>query len=75
MKADQNSEIEPYTRWQGFRINQLGVCISLFLTFSVAVLGFSMNLLVQPTYFVTICFAKVFFFLSFQDCFLFFLAR
>jgi hypothetical protein len=57
-------ENEPYTRWQGFRINQLGVCISLFLTFAVATLGFSINLLIQPTYAMTECFAKVFFSLS-----------
>jgi len=25
-------ENDPYTRWQGFRISQLGMCISLFLT-------------------------------------------
>lgn len=57
-------ENEPYTRWQGFRIGQLGLCISLFLSFSVATLGFSVHLLVQPTYEITTCFAKVFFFLS-----------
>lgn len=43
-------ENHPYTRWQGFRIGQLTVCISLLLTFSVAVLGFSASLLSQPTY-------------------------
>jgi hypothetical protein len=57
-------ENDPYTRWQGFRISQLGVCISLFLTFSVAALGFSINLLVQPTYAINSCYARVFFFFS-----------
>jgi len=55
---------EPYTRWQGFRISQLSLCISLFLTFAVATLGFSINLLVQPHYDITACFAKVSFFFS-----------
>jgi hypothetical protein len=59
-----DDENEPYTRWQGFRIGQLGLCISLFLTFAVATLGFSINLLVQPTFPITTCFAKVFFALS-----------
>lgn len=40
-------ENEPYTRWQGFRIGQLSLCISLFLTFSLATLGFSANLLIH----------------------------
>jgi hypothetical protein len=57
-------ENEPYSRWQGFRISQLGLSISLFLTFSVAILGFSTNLLIQPTYAITACFAKVLFLLS-----------
>jgi hypothetical protein len=57
-------ENEPYTRWQGFRISQLGVSIALFLTFSVATLGFSANILVQSTYPITNCLAKVFFLLS-----------
>jgi hypothetical protein len=57
-------ENDPYTRWQGFRIAQLGVCIALFLTFSVATLGFSANMLVQPAYAITNCLAKVFFLLS-----------
>lgn len=61
LNEDEN---DPYTRWQGFRIAQLGVCISLFLTFSVATLGFSVNLLVQPTYAITACFPKLCFFLS-----------
>jgi hypothetical protein len=55
---------EPYTRWQGFRINQLGVCISLFLTFAVAALGFSINLLTRPNFAITECFAKGLFFFS-----------
>jgi len=58
------SEDETYVRWQGFRIAQLGLCIALFLTFSVATLGFSVNLLVQPTFAITACIAKVFFILS-----------
>jgi len=48
--ALDDDENEPYTRWQGFRISQLGLCITLFLTFSVAILGFSVNLLVQPMF-------------------------
>ena len=63
MGSDQDDN-EPYTRWQGLRIGQLGVCISLFLTFSVAVLGFSVNLIVQPNYAITDCFARVFFLFS-----------
>jgi len=62
--AIDEDENEPYTRWQGFRINQLGLCISLFLTFAVATLGFSINLLTQQTFPITACFAKVFFFFS-----------
>jgi hypothetical protein len=53
MASDDN---EPYTRWQGFCINQLGLCISLFLTFAVATLGSSINL--QQS------FAKVYFLFS-----------
>jgi len=62
--AYEEDENEPYTRWQGFRIGQLGLCISLFLTFAVAILGFSINLLIQPTYEISTCFAKIFFFFS-----------
>jgi hypothetical protein len=62
--ASDEDENEPYTRWQGFRINQLGVCISLFLTFAVATLGFSINLLSQTNYAITECFAKVYFLFS-----------
>jgi hypothetical protein len=56
-------ENEPYNRWQGFRITQLSLCISLFLTYSVATLGFSINLLVQK-FEITNCFAKVSFLFS-----------
>jgi hypothetical protein len=56
MVSDEN---EPYTRWQGFRINQLSVCISVFLTFAVATLGFSINLLTQANYPITECSGKV----------------
>ena len=59
-----DDENDPYTRWQGFRIAQLGLCIALFLTFSVATLGFCINLLVQPTFCITACVAKRFFFFS-----------
>ena len=55
LSEDEN---EPYNRWQGFRITQLSLCISLFLTYSVATLGFSINLLVQK-FDITNCFAKV----------------
>jgi hypothetical protein len=58
-----DDENEPYNRWQGFRITQLSLCISLFLTFSVATLGFSINLLVQKFEF-TNCLAKASFLLS-----------
>jgi hypothetical protein len=56
-------ENDPYSRWQGIRISQLGLCISLFLTFSVGTLGFSVNLLIQPRYCITGC-AKIIFLLS-----------
>jgi hypothetical protein len=56
-------ENEPYNRWQGFRITQLSLCISLFLTFSVATLGFSINLLVQK-FEITNCLAKASFLFS-----------
>lgn len=64
MVPDGEDENDPYVRWQGFRITQLGFCIGLFLTFSVATLGFAANLLVQPSYEITACFAKTLFFLS-----------
>jgi hypothetical protein len=57
VREDENY---PYTRWQAMRLNQLGLCISLFLTYSVATLGFSINLLVQREYEITSCFAKAF---------------
>ncbi|MGO9640247.1 MAG: hypothetical protein ACLP1Y_02940 [Candidatus Acidiferrales bacterium] len=60
---DENDE-KSYVRWQGYRIDQLGLCIALFLTFSVAALGFSVDLLVQPTYPITASAAKVLFSLS-----------
>lgn len=62
----KQTENEPYTRWQGFRINQLGLCISLFLTFAVATLGFSLHLLTrsEPDYPIKSCYARVFFFCS-----------
>ncbi len=60
----KETENEPYTRWQGFRINQLGLCISLFLSFAVATLGFSLHLLVQSEFPITSCYAKVFFVFS-----------
>ena len=56
-------ENEPYNRWQGFRITQLSICISLFLTFSVATLGFSISLLVQK-FEITNCLAKASFLFS-----------
>jgi hypothetical protein len=62
--ASKEDENEPYTRWQGFRISQLSVCISLFLGFAVATLGFSINLLIQPSYPITARFAKILFFFS-----------
>ena len=49
---------ESYNRWQGFRITQLSLCVSLFLTFSVATLGFSINLLIQPVFSIVSCTAK-----------------
>jgi hypothetical protein len=57
-------ENEPYNRWQGLRIAQLTLCISLFLTFSIATLGFCINLLVQPAFAITNCYAKLFFVFS-----------
>jgi hypothetical protein len=55
---------ETYNRWQGFRINQLTLCISLFLTFAVASLGFSINLLIQPRYEIAAYSAKMCFLFS-----------
>jgi hypothetical protein len=57
----EDDENDPYTRWQGIRITHLGFCIALFLTFSVATLGFAANLLVQPTYEISGCLAKLLF--------------
>ena len=56
--------MKPYVRWQGFRIAQLGLCIALFLTFAVATLGFSINLLVQPHYPIVNCLARTSFLFS-----------
>jgi hypothetical protein len=53
-----------YVRWQGFRIAQLSLCISLFLGFSLAMLGFSASLLSQDHYDITNCYAKIIFLLS-----------
>ena len=64
MHPDED-ENDPYTRWQGFRIAQLGFCIALFLTFSVGTLGFSANLLVQPWFSTSNRFARISFFCSF----------
>lgn len=50
---------ERYNRWQGLRIAQLGTCLSLFLTFSVATLGFSINLLNQAVWATSPCGAKL----------------
>ena len=55
---DTEFENEPYNRWQGIRIAQLGTCISLFLTFAVATLGFSITLLVDKDYKIVECFPK-----------------
>ena len=57
--SDSTELNERYNRWQGHRITQLGVCISLFLTFSVATLGFSANLLVQHTDAIAACHVKI----------------
>jgi hypothetical protein len=58
------TENEPYTRWQGFRIGQLSLCIALFLSFAVASLGFSLRLLTEPQCVITSCYAKVSFLVS-----------
>lgn len=63
-ESSDEDENEPYNRWQGFRIGQLGLCIALFLTFSVALPGFSVNLLVQHANDLTSCSAKALFLLS-----------
>ena len=55
---------EVYNRREAFRIAQLSVCLSLFLTFSVATLGFSINLLAQPVFSIVGCMAKSSFGLS-----------
>jgi len=62
--ASNRDENIPYVRWQGFRAAQLTLCISLFLSFSLATLGFSVNLLVQKDYGVSNCYAKVIFLFS-----------
>lgn len=62
--SDSTELDERYNRWEGHRITQLGVCISLFLTFSVAALGFSANLLVQHTDAIAACHVKISFLLS-----------
>lgn len=59
MKTD--SDKETYSRWQNLRGSQLGLCISLFLAFAVATLGFSLNLLVQHSVDFPGCFSKVVF--------------
>lgn len=64
MTLSDSDPTEQYNRWQGFRIGQLALCISLFLTFSIATLGFCINLLVQPTFAITDCYAKGFFLFS-----------
>ena len=63
-ESEQTDDTERYNRWQGFRIGQLTLCISLFLTFSIATLGFCINLLVQPAFAISECYAKVFFVFS-----------
>jgi len=62
--ASKRDEKISYVRWQGFRIAQLTLCISLFLSFSLATLGFSANLLVQKDYNITKCYPKVIFLFS-----------
>ncbi len=47
-----------YSKWQELRIAQLSTSIALFLTYSVAALGFSVNLLVQPGYAISNCIAR-----------------
>jgi hypothetical protein len=63
-ESDETDETERYNRWQGYRIGQLTLCNSLFLTFSIATLGFCINMLVQPVFTITDCYAKVFFLFS-----------
>jgi hypothetical protein len=48
-----------FTRWQAFRIAQLGLCLSLFLTFAVATLGFSLSLIVADEQQITDACAKL----------------
>lgn len=64
LPMSNNEDKEAYDRWQAFRINQLGVCIALFLSFAVATLGFSLNLLVEHTNIIGECLAKPFFLFS-----------
>lgn len=63
MATNRDAKIS-YARWQGFRITQLTLCTSLFLSFSLATLGFSVNLMVERDYSITNCNAKVIFLLS-----------
>ncbi len=62
--ATNRDEKISYVRWQAFRIAQLSLCISLFLSFSLAMLGFSASLLGREHYDITNCYAKIIFLLS-----------
>ncbi len=62
MKLDSGKET--YARWQNTRNSQLGLCISLFLAFAVATLGFSISLLVQHSADFPGCSSKVSFLAS-----------
>ncbi len=62
---NDDSSNPSYVRWQEIRITQLGVCISLFLTFAVATLGFSANYIVSHADTLPMgCWGHVFFVLS-----------
>ncbi len=45
-----NEEKERFVRWQNYRITQFSFAINLFLTFSVAELGFCLALIKDPAF-------------------------
>lgn len=56
---DQEDDDHAFTRWQAFRTDQLGACLSLFLTFAVATLGFSLSMVLYGAHPITDAWAKL----------------
>jgi len=46
----ERDEKERFVRWQDYRITQFSFAINLFLSFSVAALGFCLTLIKDPTF-------------------------